>query len=166
MDQVADEVRDGHVRRGELFDEALVAAHPGDRRVVAGGRQQLTRELRDRTERGVVDLAPGDDRHGVVEQRRERPQDARFRLPAQAEQDEVVPREQCVHDLRHHGLVVAEHALEERAAVGQAGQEVRADLVLHRTMLALGGGERGALERAEGLRMLCHFSSRYERAEI
>ena len=61
----------------------------------------------------------------------ERAQDARLRLTAQAEQDEVVPREQRVDDLRHDGLVVADDAREDRAALREAGEQICAHLVLH-----------------------------------
>ena len=52
----------------------------------------------------------------VVEERDERAEDARLRLTAQAEEDEVVPGEEGVDDLRHDGLLVADHALEQRSA--------------------------------------------------
>ena len=52
-------------------------------------------------ERVVVDLAAGHDRDLVVEQRHQRAQQARLRLAAQAEQDEVVLREQRVDQLRN-----------------------------------------------------------------
>ena len=53
----------------------------------------------------------------------------RLGLPAQAEQDEVVPREQGVDDLRHHRLVVADDAGEERLLRPQARDQVFADFV-------------------------------------
>jgi hypothetical protein len=47
-----------------------------------------------------VDLAFGDDGERLVEEGLELAQDARLRLAAQAEQDEVVAREQRVLELR------------------------------------------------------------------
>jgi hypothetical protein len=58
-----------------------------------------------------------------------------------------VPRQQGVDDLRHHGLLVAEDALEQRAAAGEAGEEVAPHFVLHRAGAAL--GVAGRPERAE-----------------
>jgi hypothetical protein len=78
---VADDVGDGHVGRGELLDEALVAADPRDGRVVAALGEPRCGRLADRAERVVVDLAAGDHRHLGVEQRDEGAQDAALRLP-------------------------------------------------------------------------------------
>ena len=56
----------------------------------------------------------------LVEQRRQRAEDARLRLAAQAEQDEVVPREDRVDELRDHGVVVADDAGKQRLAARAA----------------------------------------------
>src|ERR1043166_10109587 len=80
----ANEIRERHVGRGELLDVAVVAAHPGDRRVVPGLGEDVAGELRDRGERVVVDLATGADGHRLVEQSDERAQNARLRLTPQA----------------------------------------------------------------------------------
>jgi hypothetical protein len=64
--------------------------------------------LRDRAQRVVVDLAAGEDRDLLVEQVHELPHDPALRLAAQAEQDEVLPGEQRVHDLRHDRVLVAD----------------------------------------------------------
>src|SRR2546427_10101966 len=51
---------------------------------------ELAPELRDRRERVVVHLAPRENRNLLVEQRDQLAQDAALRLPAQAQEDEVV----------------------------------------------------------------------------
>jgi hypothetical protein len=58
-----------------------------------------------------------------------------------------VPREQRVDDLRHHRVLVPEDALEQRAAAGEAGEEVAPHFVLDRARAAL--GVAGRAERAE-----------------
>ena len=90
-----------------------------------------------------------------VEQRGESAQDARLRLAAQAEQDEVVPREDGVDDLRDDGVFVADDAGEERrrlvaagAGRAQAGDEVLAELVFDAAGEA-GWGEFAGAEGAE-----------------
>jgi hypothetical protein len=77
-----------------------------------------------------VDLAARHDRDRLVEQPRQRPQDAALRLAAQPEQDEVVAREDRVDDLRDDRLVVADDAGEERLPGAQPRDQVLADLVL------------------------------------
>ena len=150
---VADHIGDRDVGRGELFDVARFAIEPRDRRVVAHFVDLHARELRDRRERIIVDLAPRDHGNRVVEQRRERAEDARLRLTAKTEQDKVVPREQGVHDLRNDGLVVADNAGEDGAALRESGEQIGAQLVLHGAMCERGGSVRRTLQRAEGFRV-------------
>jgi len=80
----------------------------------------------------VVDLAAGDRRHLRVEKRDERTHDAALRLPALAEHDHVVSRDDCVGELRQHGVVVADDAGEERFARAKPHEQVAAHLLLHR----------------------------------
>ena len=80
-----------------------------------------------------MDLAAGDDRQMLVEQRHERAQDAALRLTAQAEQNEVVTRENRVDQLRNDRFVVADDAGEQRLAAAELCDEVVADFVLHRS---------------------------------
>ncbi len=68
-----------------------------------------------------------------IEQRRQGTQDAAFGLTAQTEQNEIMPRENGVDDLRNDGVVVADDAGEEAgvAVMTQAGDEVVAEFVFH-----------------------------------
>ena len=106
--------------------------------------------LRERGVGVVAELGAGDVGAVRVEQRGERAEDARLGLAAQAEQDEVVAREDGVDDLRDDRVVVADDAGEERLAFGaagdlaQAGDEVVAELVLDAAGDALGGVFGGA----------------------
>ena len=101
----------------------------------------------------VAQLRAGNVRNGGVKQRGQRTQNARLRLPAQAEQDEVVPREHGVYDLRHDGVVVADDAGEERffrlRGRAQARNQVVAELVFDRAA-DTGRAEFRFAEGAEG----------------
>jgi hypothetical protein len=130
---IADDVGDRDVRRGQLLDEARIAADPRDGRVIAVLLDQQAAMLGNGAKRVVVDLAAGQDRDFVVEQVHELANDAALGLAAQPEEDEVLPREQRVHDARHHGILVADDPGEERVARREAAQQVRAQLVLHGT---------------------------------
>ncbi len=130
---LADQVGDRRVGRGQLLAEAVVAVHPRDRRRVTVLGHQIAGVLRHRRVRIVVDLAPGDDRHPLVEQVGERADDPRLGLTPLAEEDHVVAGEQRVLELRHHGVLVADDTLEHRFPGGDLGDRVRADLLLHRT---------------------------------
>ena len=101
---VADEVGYGDIRSGELFNVTVVARKICDGRVVAEVRDQVAATLADRAVRIVANLAAGDVWQLLIEQGRQRAQDAALRLPAQAEQDEVLPRENRIDDLRNDGV--------------------------------------------------------------
>ena len=91
---LADQVRNRRVGRRELLAVAPFAVHPLDRRFVAALGDEDARVRRDRMERVVVDLAPGDNRHPLVEQADQRTDDARLRLAPLTEEDDVVSREE------------------------------------------------------------------------
>ena len=126
---VADEIGDGDIGRCQLFDVALVAPEPGDRRGVAALGQQLPGVLRDRRERVVVHLAPGDDRDPLIEQTGQLAEDSALGLAPEAQQDEVMPGEQGVHDLGEDGVFVAHDSRERAVARLQPGEQVAPDLV-------------------------------------
>jgi len=99
-----------------------------------------------------VDLAPGHDGNDVVEQIGEAAQDPALRLAAQAQQDEVVLRENGVDQLRDDSVVEPDHAGKQRLAGAQALNQVRADLVLDRAVRPAASSI--AFESAECCRVL------------
>ncbi len=140
---VADHVGNRHVRRRQLLDVARFARPPGDRHLIAFGLDARLPERRQRRERIVVDLAVGNHRNPLVEQRRQRAENARLGLAAQAEQDEVMPREHGVHQLRHDRVVVADDAGEQRVFPAQVFRQVVAHLVSDRAAAHLAPGDGG-----------------------
>jgi hypothetical protein len=143
---LADEVGDRGVRRGELLAVAIVAVYPLDRGLVTAVTYQVAGMTRDRVERIIVDLAPGDDRHPLVEQPGERADDPCLALTAFAEEHHVVTGEHRVLHLRQHGVVVSHDPGHERRAGTDRPHRVFPDLVLHRARLPSGGlqlSERG-----------------------
>ena len=129
---------------------ALVALDPRDLDLVAVLRDEVDAAPADGSVRVVVDLAARDDRHALVEQRDQRAHHPALRLPALAEHDHVVPRDDRVGELRQHRLLVADDARQERLAGAQPRQEVAAHLVLHRLALMSGGAELGDGSRFGG----------------
>ena len=155
---VADDVGDGDVRGRELLDEPDFARQPGDRRRVAALGDQLTSVFGDRIEGIVVDLAARDDRNLLVEQRDELAQDTTLRLAAQAEQNEVVAREDRVDELRQDGFLVPHDAREQRGAVLEQTDQVLAHFIFDRALAAGGTGPLRLLQLTE-CRRLCHGST-------
>ena len=72
--------------------------------LVAPLGDQAAAALAEWTVRIVANLASGNVWHLFIEQGRQRAQDAALGLPAQTQQDEVLPRENRIHDLRNDGV--------------------------------------------------------------
>ena len=148
---LADEIGDRDVGRRELLAVSLVARQPHELHRIAVVRDAVLARGADRLERVVVDLAARDRRRDRVEKLDELAREACLRLSALAEEDDVLTRKDGVLDLRDHRRVVANDPLEERALLRQRGDEVRAELLLHRTAPVA-----GLAQRADGLRSVCH----------
>jgi hypothetical protein len=129
---VADHVGDRHVRRRELLDETVFTPQPADGQAIAFSGNPRAAAGAQRRRRVVVNFAARHDRDSLVEQIDEAAQDARLRLAAQAEQDEIVAREDRVDELRHDGVVVADDAREKRLARPELAHEVVADFLFDR----------------------------------
>ena len=129
---VADHVGDRHVGRGELLDESRLAREPADLQAVALLRHARPAGGADGRQRIVVNLAAGNHRDPFVEQIDEAAQNAALGLPAESEQDEIVPGENGIDELRNDGVVVADDARKERFASLQLANEVVADFLFDR----------------------------------
>ena len=150
---VSEHVGDRDVGRGELLDVAVVAPEPRDRQVGALGGGARPAGGAQRRQRIVVDLAPRHDGDDLVEQPRQAAQQAGLRLAAEAEQDEVVFREEGVHQLRNDGLVVADDAGKERLAALELRDQIGAEFVLDRRVSWQTRVDGGA-QRARRARLL------------
>ena len=116
---VTDDVRNGDVGSRKLFDKARVATDPVERHRIAVLRQHLSPVSGDWPERIVVDFRAGDDRDALVEQIGEQADDAALCLSAQPEQDDVMPRENRIDQLRDNGVLVTDNARKEFLAGAQ-----------------------------------------------
>ena len=129
---VADKVGDCDVGRRELFTVPPGSVDPVDRGGVAVLGHEVRGELAHGCERVVVDLAPPDDGDVFVEKRRELPDNPRFGLAAEAEQDDVVPGEDRIDERGDHRLFVADDPGKEVLLRAHFPDQVGAELVLHR----------------------------------
>ena len=128
--EVAEDVRDRHIRRRQLLDVAVLPRDPFDRCLFPVLFDQLPAVLGNRVERVVVDLTARQDRHAFVQEIEQRSQDTALGLPAQSQQDEVVLREDGVHHLRNDRVLVAHDAGKEFLSRFQHAHQVLAHLVL------------------------------------
>ena len=99
-----------------------------------------------------MDLTSGDVRSVRIEQRGECAQNAALRLTAQTEQDEVMARQNRVHDLRHNRVVVAHDAREDGAISLQPVDQVLAQFVFDSTIPQTLFGERTLPQLAKSAR--------------
>ena len=139
---VADHVGDGDIGRRQLLDVARLARQPVDGHGVTVGRNALAPVGGERRQGVVVDFAPGNDRNGLVQERRQGPENPRLRLTAQAEQDEIVPGQNRVDDLRDDGLFVANDPRKQWFPLTELGDQILAHFVLHTTWTIRPGGDR------------------------
>ena len=115
---VADQVGDGHIGRRQLFDVAFFGRR-GMRSGASSGFWPAARGSGGKSARMDCRESRSRARYGSlrIEQRGERAQDAALRLPAQSQQNEIMPRKNCVDDLRHHRIVITDDAGKNRAAM-------------------------------------------------
>ena len=129
---LADQVGDRHVGRGEFFMITVVGADPCDRRAVALLGDQVAGKFRHRLEGIVVDFRAGDDRYGIVEQVNQLAEHARLGLAPQAQEEHVVLGEDRVTDLGDDGLFIAQDIGKQRLARLELGDQVSPHFVFDR----------------------------------
>ena len=148
---VANQIGDGDVGRGELFDIAMVSREPCDGRSLFLFGNQLLAAAADGGIGIVVNLAAGNVWQLRIKQRGQGAQDAALGLSPQAEQDEVVAREDGVDDLRDDRIVVTDDAGKDRSVgvLTQARHQVLAHLVLDAARAEPGLGKRTGAQLAQ-----------------
>src|SRR5262245_33687532 len=132
---LADEICDGDVGRGELLAVAAIARDPRDLGLVAALGHALAAGLADRREGIVIDLAAGHRGHLGVEQLDQESRHAGLGLAALAQEDDVLAGQDRVLDLRQDALLVPDDAGEERVARPEPRDQVVSQLLLDRLRL-------------------------------
>ncbi len=107
---------------------------PGDRQVVALFGRKPSAPRAHRRVRVVVDLAAGHHRSPLVEQLHERADESRLALPALTQQYQVMPGEQRPLHLGQDGFSEPHDARKPVVAGAQPGEQVVAQLLLHRAV--------------------------------
>ena len=129
---LADEVGDGSVGRGQLLPVALAAMHPGQRGVVALCGDQVFGVLGHRVVGIVVHLGAGHDGEPLVEQVEHQADHPGLGLASLAQEDDVVAGQQGGLHLGNDGVFVAPNAGEQVFAGSYAANGVLPDLVFDR----------------------------------
>ena len=105
---LTDQVRDRRVRGGQLLAVPLVRVDPADGHAVALGGDPVPTGPADRSVRAVIYLAAIDHRDLVVQQRDQGADQAALRLPTLAQEDDILPGEDRVLDLRDDRPVISD----------------------------------------------------------
>src|SRR5205085_3883772 len=106
-----------------------VARRPPLGKFFAAFGRESTAALARRVERRIVDLTSFDRRNALIEQLRHRSQDARLRLSAKTEKDDVVLGEDGVVNGWNDGAFVSVNAWKRRLAATDFREEIPAHLV-------------------------------------
>jgi hypothetical protein len=121
---IPDQVSDGHVRRGQFFDVAIIRSQVSDRRSIALLRNKSAAAPADGRKGIVMDLAAFQVGQLRIEQRGQRAQNAALGLPAQPQQDKVVSRENGVDELRYDSVVIPDNPGKDGLAGAQLGDQI------------------------------------------
>ncbi len=132
---LADEVGDRDVGSRELLGVALGAVHPADGGVLALLVHEPATRCADGGEGVLGDLDAVEHRRPLVEERGEAAEDPSLRLPALAEEDNVLRGEDGVLKPGQDRLVVPDDPGEEIAVVPEPRDQVEAHLLAHRPQL-------------------------------
>ncbi len=145
---LADQVGDGDVGGGQLLAVASVTLEPFDRRLVTLVRDLLQNCRRDRRERILVELGPGNVRNRFIEQPHQGARQPSLGLAALAQEHDVLPCKDRVLEGGDDRILVADDAGEHRLLGCEPRHQVGAQLVLHAAWPV-----PGIAQRAEGRRL-------------
>jgi hypothetical protein len=96
-----------------------------------------------------VNLATVNVWRGFIQQTGQLPDETRFRLPAQAEEDEVVAGEDGIDHLRHHGVFVTQDAGKQRFTPLDFAHQIVSKFVFDGSIGEMRFGKGTVAQRAE-----------------
>ena len=158
---VADQVGDGSVRRGQLLGVPLAAVLPHHRQLVAQFPGEADGLGRDGCVGVLADLGAGDHRGPFVEQVGQAAEQPGLALAALPEQHDVVSRDQGPFQLGQHGRAEADDAHPRVAPGAQGGEQIGPDLGLDAEHPVAGGAQVGEGGGKLWGRCVRHVSRRY-----
>src|SRR5215217_3376637 len=138
---VADDIGNGDIGGCEFFYKTCVTTDPIERGHLTILRQRLPPISGDRAQWVVVHFGTGDDWYALIEQISQQANDAALCLPAKAKQNDVMPRQNGVNQLRNNGVLVAHDAGKQLLAAAQFSYEIATQLILDREGLIPGRPE-------------------------
>src|SRR5438094_1472848 len=128
---IADQIRNRDIGSRQLFYVAILGSEISDGRAVAVLGDFLMAAAADGGIRVVMDLAGGDVRHLRGKQRCKGAKDPAFCLSTQAQQTEIVARENSVDDLRYDSVFIPHNSRKKRATLAQFADKIVAELILY-----------------------------------
>ena len=126
---IADQIGDGDVGRGELLTQPGIPVQPLDLDRLAALRHQIDAALADGLIRIVVDLAPLDDRDILVEETGKVSNDARFCLASEPQEHDIVLGKNRVHNGGYDSLLEADDRWKKRFIPAELLDQVVSDFI-------------------------------------
>ena len=126
------QVGNGNVRRRQLFRIPRLPLQPGNGRIVPLLGHNAPPVRAERMIRIIIQLAARDNRNPLVQQVHHLPNQPRLRLPPFPQQDDVLPRQNGILQLRNHRLLKADDAGESRLLRPYLANQIAADFRPHR----------------------------------
>ena len=127
---LADQIGDRDVRRGELFAVSFFAPEPGDFRPILQGPKLFLTAFANRVVGAVVDLAPGQGRDLFIQQVDHAADHPGFRLAPLTQKNYILPGQDGVFELRDDGFLVSDDTREKILVLADLGDQVPAHLSL------------------------------------
>ncbi len=147
---IADHVRDRHIRRRQFLDIARFGRKVSDRRGVALLFDQHLAAAADGRVGVVVNFASGHVRHPRIEQRGEHPDQPGLGLSAQSKKNEVMPGKNRVYDLWNNAVLVTDDAGKELLLALEFADQIRAQFVLYGAARQTFFGKRAIAQLSQG----------------
>ena len=130
---VADDIRNGHVRSGQLLDVPVISLPVFDRGTVALLLDQIAASPADRSKRVVVDFAARNHRDHVIQKIDQSTENPALGLTSQSQQNHVMARKNGIRDLRNDGVFVSDDPGKHRLVCPKLTDKIRPHFVFDRS---------------------------------
>jgi hypothetical protein len=125
---VADHVSDGYVGRGKFLDVSFFGGAPGNGGIIAETRAFVPALFANWPQRMIANFAPRYVRHAGVKQTCKHSRQTRLGLTPQTQKDEIVSRQDRIHDLWDHCVIKSHQTREQRFTPVQFADEIGSKL--------------------------------------
>ena len=128
---VADNVRDGDVRGGELFDVPVISLPVFDRRAAGLLLDQIAASPANRRKWAVVDFTAGHHGDDLIQKFHQPAENPALGLTTQSQQNHVVARQDGIHDLGNDRVFIADDSRKHRLVCLKFWDKIRPHFIFN-----------------------------------